>query len=328
MLQKSFILCVLLASLGIQAQSDSVPEIDTTKYVEFFKVQKLDEIEELDFKEEKEFTLKEKKPKRKVYYGKKTKKGFTKSGIGQSQVIEIFHYLKKWEEPNPYIKDIYWLDARKLQIVKSKKYDPQYSKILHGPYKKMVNDVLVEEGIYYVGTKHGRWVEHSKPKDFKFRSGDRNKKGRDEYGDKIIIEGSDTVLTYQLLESKEKYNRGWPKYAQLTYYDAQKEKLKEVLPYDRDKKLNGDYYSYFENGKIESRGALINGQKAGNWIEYQVVRGRVKPLKEVEYPEYPGSTPSEGHVTALWDHEGKVVFDEKRRIDLRPTDDEDQEDPD
>lgn len=309
----SFLLIVTL----IQAQSDSVPEIDTTKYVEFFKVEKLEDIDELDFKEEKEFELKEKKQKRKVYYGKKTKKGFTKSGTGQNQVIEIFHYLKKWEEPNPYVKDIYWLDARKLKIVKSKKYDPQYSKILHGPYKKMINEVIIEEGIYYVGTKHGRWVEYSKPKDYKFRTGDRDKKGRNEFGDKIIIEGSDTVLTYQLLESKEKYNRGWPKYAKLSYYDAQKEKLKEVLPYDRDKKLNGDYYSYFENGKIQIRGAMINGQKVGEWTEYQLVRGRVRRLKETTYPDFPETTPPDGRVTALWDEKGEVVFDEKRKIDRR-----------
>jgi hypothetical protein len=31
---------------------------------------------------------------------------------------------------------------------------------MHGPYKEYRGEILVEEGHYYLGTKHGRWVTY------------------------------------------------------------------------------------------------------------------------------------------------------------------------
>lgn len=318
-MKNTFFLLTLLSFCLIQAQEDPVVEIDTTKYVQFFKVDSLSQIEELDFEEDyespKEF--KEKRKKRRVYYGFKTKKAFTKSGQGTQQTVEIFHYLKVWQEPNEFVKDIYWFDIRKMKIVKSRKYDPEYSKILHGPYKKMLGGIVIEEGIYYVGTKHGRWMEYDKPKDFKFRSGDKDKTIKED-GEKYLIPGSDTVINYQLLKSKEKYNRGWSKYAELKYYDSEKLKLKEVLPYDKDKKLNGDYYSYFSNGRIRLRGELIDGKRVGTWVEYQTIGSRVRRLSEIKYPNFPEEEEPKGELLKLWDDkDGSLIYDPKDRVDKR-----------
>lgn len=317
----------LLGFLYASAQTDSIVKVDTSKYVKFFKVNDLEEVEELDFEQKEEpKKFKKKKPKRRVYYGFKTKKGFTKKGQGKSQTTEIFHYLKKWQTPNKYVKDIYWLDVRKLKVVKSRKFDPKYSKILHGPYKKIVNGELIEEGIYYIGTKHGRWVTYNKPKKYKFRSGDKDKTYKDEDGVKYVVEGSDTVLNYQLLRKKEKFNRGWSKTAELKYFDSERTKLKEVIPYDENKQINGDYYLYFKNGKIKLRGKVIRGVKVGKWTEYRSVKGRVKRHKIIKYPDWPETNKKpeedeilepEGELFREWDITGDIIFDKEERIDKR-----------
>ena len=54
----------------------------------------------LDFKKEEEPVAKKKKKiKKKVYYGIKTKKGFTRKGTGDRVTYELFYYLKKPEKP-------------------------------------------------------------------------------------------------------------------------------------------------------------------------------------------------------------------------------------
>ena len=318
-------LIILLFSLiGFQSiaqiDSNSTIEIDTAEYVQFFKVDNLEEIEELNFEQDTVIALKEKKKKRRVYYGKKTKKGFTKTVKGKDVIIEVFHYLKVWEEPNKYIKDIYWYDINKTKITRSKKYTKEGSKILHGPYKKMINDIVIEEGIYYVGTKHGRWVTYAKPKDYKFRIGDRDRKVKKEIDgvvEKVLVHGSDTILNYQLLTKKEYYNRGWSKFAKLKYYDPKKTKLKEVVPFDIRGKNTGDYYLYFENGKIKMRGALINGKRVGKWTEYQLLRGKVRKLRVTTYPAFPEEEDPKGELTNLWNKKGALIYDKRRGIDKR-----------
>jgi hypothetical protein len=309
----------LVATTSVWAQQDSVPVIDSSKYVKFFKVQNLSEVEELDFKMEdtipKDF--KAKKPKRKVYYGYKTKKAFIKTVSGQNVTVEIFHYLKAWQDPDAYVPDIYWFDPTKMKIVESKKYDKATSKILHGPYKKIINGEVVEEGIYYIGTKHGRWMNYDQSKDFAFRTGDKDHFEKTPDGEKIMIYGSDTIIRYQLLESKVKYNRGWSKYAKLSYYDYAKEKLKEVMPYNEKGDKTGEYFSFFEDGHIQSHGYLFKGVKVGTWAEYQSVKGKVRKVKEIKYPDVPQEKNPEGELIKQWNEKGELIYDKKEKIDLR-----------
>ncbi len=304
----------------LYAQSDSTLQIDSSKYVRFFKVDNLSQVEELDFEAKdtipKEF--KKKRLKRKVYYGYKTKKAFTKSGYGDNEVIEVFHYLKVWQEPNVYVNDIYWFDFKKMKVTESKKYTPETAKILHGPYKKMIGGEIVEKGIFFVGTKHGRWEIYDKPRAVAFRTGDKDKTKKNEDGDPVLIKGSDTLIEYSLLESKIKYNRGWLKNAQRVYYDAAKTLLKEVIPYDEIGKNSGEYFSYFEDKKIHQHGYLINGTKVGVWVEYQSINGKTRRLNEVSYPDFPNIKNPVPELEKLWDAKGELIFDKKEKIDKRP----------
>ena len=72
----------------------------------------------LDFEKEEEplNKQKKKKPKKKVFYGIKTKKGFTRKGIGDRTMFETFYYLKRPEVPNTLVRDIYYYDFFVMMI--------------------------------------------------------------------------------------------------------------------------------------------------------------------------------------------------------------------
>src|SRR6187402_1396627 len=117
----------------------------------------------LDFKKEEEKEEpKKKKVKKKVFYGIKTKKGFTRKGVGERVSFELFYYLKKAEMPKTFVRDIYYYDFTRREVRKTSKFDPKKGVLLHGPYKRIMNQVVLEEGIYYKGTKHGRWMTYNR----------------------------------------------------------------------------------------------------------------------------------------------------------------------
>ena len=103
------------------------------------------DLDALDEENEK-IDVKEKKPKRNVFYGLKTKKGFTRTGFGENTVVELFNYLKEYQEPDGYVRDIYWYNFKRKRIVASRNIDKEYAGILHGPYLKMIGDQVLEEG--------------------------------------------------------------------------------------------------------------------------------------------------------------------------------------
>lgn len=216
---------------------------------------------------------KKKKIKKRVYYGLKTKKGFTKVGFGENTTLELFHYLKVYQDPNPYAQEVYWYDFRRKQIRRSKKINREYGVILHGPYKKMRGEQVLEEGIFYVGTKHGRWMTY-----------DRN----------------------DIVTDKRKYYKGWPKESLVKYYDEERTKLKEVVPIVFGKK-EGTYFYFFENGDIAVSGNYSNDAKIGKWVEFYPGGGRRK--KEIEYPVNPWDTVSKPHILREWNSQGRVVYD-------------------
>ncbi|MCU0356247.1 MAG: hypothetical protein MUE95_01570 [Cyclobacteriaceae bacterium] len=95
----------------------------------------------LDFEKEEEpmNTRKKKKPKKKVFYGIKTKKGFSRKGTGDRTVYENFYYLKKPEVPNTLVRDIYYYDYARREVVRTSRFDPKKGVLVHGPYKKTQN---------------------------------------------------------------------------------------------------------------------------------------------------------------------------------------------
>jgi antitoxin component YwqK of YwqJK toxin-antitoxin module len=216
-----------------------------------------------------------KKIPKKVFYGLKTKKGYAKSFAGGKQVVELFYTLKEYQEPNAYIRDIYWFHPKQRKIMKGliPDKDKGIARILHGPYKKLIEGNVVEEGIYYVGTKHGRWERY----DEKF-----------------------TLL------SKEKYYKGWPKESEITYYDVERKRIKEVKPYMGDV-VEGNYYSFHENGQLAVEGKYEKGKKVGVWIEYYDFRRRRH--KEFQYPETADAEPFEPYLLREYDRSTRLIYD-------------------
>ncbi len=225
--------------------------------------------------EEDKFTPKEKKPKKNFYYGFKTKKGFTTRGQGKSEEIILFNYLKEYQQPNPYVRDIYFYDFERQRISKSRRVGPQQGAILHGPYTVRRNDVVVEEGIYYIGTKHGRWIRKT---------------------------------TNDILIDKEKYYKGWPKESLVSYYDpSTRTKIKEIIPIEYGLR-EGNYFYFFEDGSIAVTGEYRFDNKVGKWTSfYKNRRGRRQ--REIQYRRDPHDDDFVPYITKEWNSAGKIIYD-------------------
>src|SRR4051812_3296248 len=150
----------LIGSFAALAQEEQRPAFGTEGQFTF-ETDKPYKLLELDAQTSEPIVTKKKKPKRKTYYGIKTKKGFTRKGFGEKTVIETFYYLKKHEKPTPFVRDIYWYDFTRREIRKTG-FDPKKGVLVHGPYKKVQGDLILEEGIFYKGTKHGRWMKYDR----------------------------------------------------------------------------------------------------------------------------------------------------------------------
>lgn len=226
-------------------------------------------------KEENEEPKKKKKKKRKknVYYGYKTKKAYTRTGYGNNVTVEVFHYLKKWVDPDPYVPEIYWFDFRRKRIRNTGTIDKKYGRILHGPYKKMRGDQVLEEGIFYIGAKHGRWLKY-----------DNN----------------------DILIDKQKYYKGWPKESLVKYYDDDRKKLKEVIPVVYGE-VQGDYYYFHQNGSIAVKGQYENGKKIGKWTEYYDFLRRAK--KQIQYRPDPYNDNFKPYIEKEWNRRGEVTYE-------------------
>lgn len=276
---------ILLISFATIAQVDSTAsKADTSKYVSFYTPEDFEL--ELEKKKESPKEFKKKKEKKKVFYKEKTKRGYTIKGVGKKQIVEIFYYLKKWEDPVDYVKDIYWYDIETRELKRSRRYDPKTARLLHGPYKKTIGGKVVEKGVYYKGTKHARWEKFKKPKIYK-------------YFDTIEVEE-------QQLVEKQKYNRGWLKESEISYYDSEKKKLKEVLPYVNGE-LNGEYYYFLKNGQVKIYGKYEHDQKVGKWIEYHDNERHHYRKSIIMYPLH-AFTDEEPFVLQEWDENAQETL--------------------
>jgi hypothetical protein len=244
-----------------QQEQDQRFTIDTPATLEF----KLDEKEEDESK-------KKKKVKKRVFYGLKTKKGFTRKGYGSRVTYELFHYLKKPQPPQTFVRDIYWYDFTRKEIRKTTTFDPSKGVLLHGPYEKRQGEVILQKGIFYKGTKHGRWLTYNK----------------------------DSVLT-----DKEKYYRGWPRESEVSYYDPhERKKMKEIIPIEFGER-EGYYYRFYENGQVAVVGEYHWDKRVGDWTEYYP---NTKRKKILTYSKEPFDEDSKPFVKAEWNDKGKEVY--------------------
>lgn len=257
----------LLSSSLVLAQDEEVQDerftIDTPVTLNF------------DQEEEEDEPKKKKKVKKKVFYGIKTKKGFTRKGYGNRVFYELFYVLKKPQTPQTFVRDIYWYDYTRKEIRKTEKFDPEKGVLLHGPYEKRLGEIILEKGIYYKGTRHGRWLFYER----------------------------DSVL-----KDKKKYFRGWPKESVVSYYDAERKKMKEITPIEYGEK-DGYYYQFFENGQMAISGEYRWDQKIGDWVEYYPNKRR---KKIIAYPTKAFDDAMRPYIKAEWNEKGKQIYRNNR----------------
>ena len=214
----------------------------------------------------------EKKKKKNFYFGKKTKKGFTKSKSGGKMRYENFNYIKIPETVDVYVRDVYWFNKKKKKIVKTKRLNKD-NFMLHGPYVKKIEENIIEEGMFFNGLKHGRWIKLSRS---------------------------------DILQDKEEYFLGWPKYSKKSFWDYSKKDLKEIIPIQYGEK-DGYYYAFHENGNLAVRGEYLFDKKVGIWTEYFSVNGRKK--REVNFSKEPFNKNYKPIISKEWSINGKLIYD-------------------
>jgi len=273
---------ILILGLVLFSSTLLFGQVTEPKKKDLFSVLESDSIPEIDMGADtvnaylrKKGKTKKKKTKKKVFYGIKTKKGYTRVGDGERVIIELFYVLKKYQDPNPYIPEIYVWDMSEGKIKKVSKVPEdkrQIYKILHGPYKKLYNGEIIEEGVFYVGTKTSRWEKYDKK---------------------------------NILIGKTKYYRGWPKEAKITYFDGGYKKPKEVIPYEYGIK-QGNYYLFSDNGMVKIKGQFENGKRVGKWTEYFDKSERKQ--REIQYQEDAYAEDIEPVITKEWNDKGAVII--------------------
>lgn len=272
-----YVLIVFLSlnSIVLFAQNEDKKKNEEEEEVDIEELFRIDApvTVELEKEEEERVEPRKKRRKRNWFFGVKTKKGFTRKGFGENLVLELFYYLKDPIELDPYVRDIYWFDFRRKAIRVSKNVDPKYGVVLHGPYQKLKNKQVIEEGYYYYGAKHGRWTVYS--------------------NDNILLD-------------KRNYHKGWYKESLVSYYDVEHTKLKEVIPIQYGKK-EGEYYYFHTNGNIAVTGKYENDVKVGDWIEYYDVRGRRKKI--IKYTPDPYDKDFKPVTLREWDSRGQLIYD-------------------
>jgi antitoxin component YwqK of YwqJK toxin-antitoxin module len=226
-------------------------------------------------KKKRDFKIKEKKIPRTVFYGVKTKRGYAITGKGKDRVVEVFYYLPAYKEPDPYVPQVYWFNMKKRKVMNTPilEKDKKYAKLLHGPYLRKTKYQIFEDGIFYLGTKHGRWERYDK--------------------NEILIE-------------KVKYFHGWTRESMISYYDQDHKKMQEITPIEHGVKT-GKYYRFYESGILAEEGSYAENQKVGTWIEYY--EDRKKRKKITQFPKDPFDTETQPVVLKEWDANGRLIFD-------------------
>ncbi|MEO9476480.1 MAG: hypothetical protein ABJG41_13140 [Cyclobacteriaceae bacterium] len=282
MINKILVVVFFLSGFIALAQDgETLDDLFETKYETPLTIDLENGVEEEETdeyaKDEEESSKKKKKVNPKIYYGIKTKRGFAKTGFGNRTVVELFFMLKDkdYVDPDPYARDFYWYDFKKKKIVNSTRVKKGYAGVLHGHYTKKLGDQVLEEGYFYKGVKHGRWVRYNR---------------------------------HDILQDKEVYWKGWTQQSKLSYYDFNRSQLKEVIPIHYGER-EGEYFAYHANGNLAVIGHYKFDQKVGIWREYYP-NTRVK--REVKYPLEPFDFDSPPVIIKEWDEEGHIIYDRGR----------------
>ena len=213
------------------------------------------------------------KAKKNIFFGEKVKPSWLKNNQRNKVVIEEFFFFKEPIMVNKYVQTIYVLDRDRNRITGVRPSGKPMELVLHGPYKKFRDDVLIETGVFMYGAKHQRWV---------------------------LMDDNQKLL------NKEHFYRGWYRDSEISYYDVvAKTKIKEVIPIQYGKK-EGAYYYFFSNGKMAAKGRYQFDKRIGIWEEYyNIARTTIK--REIQYPK-DAFDKSPAYIRKEWDNRGNPIY--------------------
>ncbi|WP_052354194.1 toxin-antitoxin system YwqK family antitoxin [Flectobacillus major] len=231
-----------------------------------------------------------KKAPRDEYNAVKFERRIGEYGTGVRLTIEEINVLRNPDEAEPsiYAKEIWWYDPKLRRITNVPRKDKNYGEVCHGPYKKYVNDELVEEGFFDVGVKDGRWETYNQ-----------------EY----------------VLLTKTKYKSGFLADSHISYYDKEQKKIKEVIPVQHGK-VTGEYRAFYEGGQLKEEGKMDDSVKIGRWREYHQFGAMGRLKRETMYPKdkFDKTAPV---VLQERDDKGKLIYEAPKQVKKKSDDDDD-----
>jgi antitoxin component YwqK of YwqJK toxin-antitoxin module len=227
-----------------------------------------------DQKVKEEKKEKKKNARKNTYFGIKTQKGSTRRSLRGQEYMELFHYTNVSKTGNPYLRDRYWYDTKE-RTIRSQGFVEGQGYLLHGPYQRLVNQVVVERGMFFYGSKHGTWL---------------------------------TFDADNVLQDKAHFEEGWPKESRITYFNTSTKAIEKLIPMQFGLE-EGNFFHFYENQQVAVTGEYRYGQKVGLWTEYwntnntQTIRKR-----EIQYQEKPYTKNFRPYIRAEWDKEGKLIY--------------------
>ncbi|MBC6367279.1 hypothetical protein [Algoriphagus sp. AK58] len=229
------------------------------------------------FDEEKEKEAKKekkKKARKNIWFGIKTQKGYTRREIRGQSYYEYFNYTDAERNPDPYIRDVYWFDPKERSI-KTEGFAKENGYLLHGPYERVINETVVESGMFYYGTKHKTWML---------------------FDDKSV------------LQDKNHFNQGWPKESKISYFNETSKSIEKIIPIQYGLE-EGNYFHFYENQQIAVTGEYKYGEKVGLWTEYWDTKNtKAIRKREIQYQEDPYTKNFRPYIRAEWDKDGNLIY--------------------
>lgn len=227
-----------------------------------------------DQAEKEEKKEKKKKARKNIWFGIKTQRAFTRTTLRGQNIYEYFNYTDVERRPDPYIRDVYWFDT-KDRAIKDEGYAVGTGYLLHGPYERRVNDVVVESGMYYYGTKHKTWMLFD---------------------------------SQNVLQDKNHFQEGWPRESRISYYNRSTNTIEEITPVQYGL-AEGNYFYFYEDRQVAVTGEFQYGEKVGLWTEYwDTNNARAIRKREIQYPENPYDDNFKPFIRAEWDKDGNLVY--------------------
>ena len=216
------------------------------------------------------------------YANIKTDRRLGQYGSGNRSTVEEINVVKFVEDESlsAYAQEIWWFDPNQSRIVNSSIKDNKTAQICHGPFKKIVNNVIIEQGFFYMGTKDGRW---------------------------------ETFGPENELETKVYYERGFLAGSIITYHDDAKKKIKQVVP-NFYGKTRGNYFSFYPSSNLKEDGKFDDSIRIGRWREYYEfgTGGRLKKEWRYGKDKFDAAEPI---LMVERDSQGKIIYQNNQKFD-------------